>query len=200
MDLVLTFQSDGIHPAQNVNGVVLLNVDQAEVVDHGGHVGERGVTVSGNLIDFTSVDGLSFAVETTKQVNLSVHVTRLAVAPGRSHGRQGDPGAFHSVKLGRCVEVIGFFATLLDVPTENVDTVVDPDRLGGDPLLLVSTEELPGALGDVERPHLRIAVAADEVQVEAYHNANAERKKNNIVSLFAAGLDSWTLPSGRLLF
>jgi hypothetical protein len=177
MDLSLAFQSDRVHSTQDIDRVVSLYVDQAEVVDHGGHVGERVVTVRGNFIDLTSINSLSFAIETTEEIDLSIHVTSLAVPPVRSHWRQGCPGAFHCVELGCCVQVNGFLATLLHVPTKNVDTLVNPDSLGCNPLILICIEELPGALGDVERPHLGVVVATNEVQVEAYHNSNAENMK-----------------------
>ena len=42
-------------------------------------VGERGVRVGGDVVDFTADDGPPAAAEATEEINLSVHVARLKI-------------------------------------------------------------------------------------------------------------------------
>jgi hypothetical protein len=42
-------------------------------------VGERGVRVAGDVVDFTADNGAPAAAETAEEVNLSVHMARLKI-------------------------------------------------------------------------------------------------------------------------
>ena len=74
---VLRLKGQGVHAPHDVDCIAGFDVDQAEVDDHGGEVGEGRVIVAGDVINFAADDCTTSTAKTSEKINFAVNMTRL---------------------------------------------------------------------------------------------------------------------------